>query len=265
MARPQKQTVEYFSHDADASNGRTLSVLFNHFGHEGISAWWLLLERLSRSRNHVISINNGVNTEFLASTMHFTPARLKEILAKMADLQAIDPPLFARGIIWCQNFVDRLEPVYKYRKQQLPIKPELSIPETELSIPETELLGGDSTPPPSSNVKPSLCPPPVRERESIPPVRERVRENKKPPQQQQSFDDFKNSLKSQYPGLDVDKEWEGCLIWWSEGKKQMTRPKTALRNWLNIARDRKVKQEGQGNGTRKISHVYEDMTGKGPD
>lgn len=144
MARPQKHTVDYFSHDADASEGHTISILINHFGHEGNSAWWLLLERISKTNNHVISIRNPDELEYLAAKMHFKPDRLKEILTKMADLEAIDQALFKAGIIWSQNFVDRLEDVYKARKQPLPGKPSLSGliiglsgKETGLSVPET--------------------------------------------------------------------------------------------------------------------------------
>jgi len=140
MARPLKQTVEYFSHDANASQGRTLSILFNHFKHDGISAWWQLLERVSGTKNHVIDIRNPEDFEFLASIMRFTPERLREILQKMAELSAIDQELYRHGLIWSQNFVDRLEPVYKSRKQALPSKPSLSAKETLLSDPETELL-----------------------------------------------------------------------------------------------------------------------------
>ncbi len=139
MARPQKQTIAYFSHDADAGEGKTLTILFNHFGHEGLSAWWLLLERISNTRNHVISIGNPESFEYLSAKLHFQPERLREILSKMADLEAIDKPLFEAGYIWCQNFVDRQEPVYKYRHQPLPSKPTLSGKETELSGKETEL------------------------------------------------------------------------------------------------------------------------------
>ena len=71
--------------------------------------------------------------------MHFQPERLRVILSKMAELEAIDKPLFEAGYIWCQNFIDRQEPVYKSRKQNLPIKPQLSGKETELSGKETEL------------------------------------------------------------------------------------------------------------------------------
>jgi len=125
MGRPVKNTVEYFSHDTDATSGRrkTLKILMNHFGHEGISAWWQLLERLGDSENHFIDIRNPEDIEYLAAEMHFQSGRLTEILSKMADLGAIDKKLFGYGIIWCQHFVDRLEAVYKKRELPLPVKP----------------------------------------------------------------------------------------------------------------------------------------------
>ena len=140
MARPLKQTVDYFAHDSDATEGRTLSILFNNFGHEGISCWWQLLERISRTNNHVISLRNGEDIEYLSAKLHFQPARLKEILAKLAELGAIDHELFDGGLIWSQNFVERLEQVYKTRKQEIPPKPVLSVKETKLSTKETKLL-----------------------------------------------------------------------------------------------------------------------------
>lgn len=163
--RPQKQTVEYFSHDANAGSGRgrTLPVLFNHFGHEGLSAWWLLLEHLASTRNHFIVIKNTEDWETLSASMHFKPERLKEILAKMADLEAIDAELFSGGIIWCQHFVDRLEPVYKARKQDIPSKPDLfniigvaatvKKPESQLSGKEMPLSGKEIEFPVSENTQ----------------------------------------------------------------------------------------------------------------
>ena len=86
MARPQKQTVDYFSHDSNASGGKTLTILFNHFGHDGISAWWQLLECISSTNHHFIDIRNHEGLEFLAAKLHFAPDKLVAILAKMAAL-----------------------------------------------------------------------------------------------------------------------------------------------------------------------------------
>lgn len=144
MPRPQKNTVDYFPHDADASEGRTLSILFNNFGHEGISCWWQLLERVSKTRNHVISLRNGEDLEYLASKMRLKVDRLKAILSKMAELEAIDPALYSHDYVWVPNFVKRVEAVYKTRRQDLPSTPLIN-EETGLIIEETTLSIHEST------------------------------------------------------------------------------------------------------------------------
>ena len=106
--RYKKYTVDYFSHDADASHKKTISILFNHYGHDGISAWWQRLEELASHDHHYIDIRETEDFEFLASAMRFKPDDLRKILNKMAELSAIDSELFQKGIIWCQKFVDRL-------------------------------------------------------------------------------------------------------------------------------------------------------------
>jgi DNA replication protein DnaD len=157
MARPTKNTVEYFSHDTDATGKRTLSILMNHFNHEGVSAWWQLLEHLGDSDNHFIDIRNPEDFEDLAAKMGFQPERLDQILKKMADMEAIDKKLYGYGIIWCQHFVDRLAAVYKTRGRDLPTKPNLFNSVPELKVSETELIVSETQLPipeiPHSKVK----------------------------------------------------------------------------------------------------------------
>jgi len=128
MARPPKQTVDYFSHDSNASGGKTLTILYNNFGHDGISAWWQLLESISSTKNHFIDIRNHEDLEFLAAKLRFSLDRLTLILAKMASLEAIDSELYKAGLIWSQNLVDRLSTVYNSRNQSLPSKPSINNP-----------------------------------------------------------------------------------------------------------------------------------------
>ena len=153
MARPQKHTAEYFSHDAGASSGRTLSILFNTFGHEGISVWWQLLETISVTENYVIVIRNAEDLEYLAAKVRLKTDRLKELLRKLAELDAIDQTLYGMGAIWCQHFVDRLTPLYARRKQELPTKPQLSSTETPFLLSLTPLIVSEI---PHSIVKDSI-------------------------------------------------------------------------------------------------------------
>lgn len=144
IGRPPKTTVEFFSHDALASGGKTLSILENHFGHEGYSAWFKLLELLSATRNHFIDCRNSDSFEFLSARLKFTPEKLRLILQKMADTEAIDAALWESGIIWCQNFVDRLSEVYRRREQSLPIKPDFLLTKKDLLQAEKGLSSAET-------------------------------------------------------------------------------------------------------------------------
>lgn len=124
--RPIKCTADYFPHQANASAGRTVAILENRFGAEGYSAWFKLLEIITSSRNHIIDVRNAEAIEFLAARMKLQPDRLKDILDKMADLQAIDPELWTAGVVWCQNLVDNLASLYDRRRQDIPHKPDVS-------------------------------------------------------------------------------------------------------------------------------------------
>jgi hypothetical protein len=140
VSRPVKLTVDYFSHDANASSRKTLTILFNHFGHEGISGWWQLLERLADTPNHFLDIRNPECFEYLAARLRFSPDRARAIFSKMADLDAIDRELYTSGIIWSQNLIDRLAGVYKSRNQDLPSKPcinnPVSLPNNSIDLPD---------------------------------------------------------------------------------------------------------------------------------
>jgi len=119
MARPLKLSVDFFPHDAYASESKTLSILENYYGAEGYATWFKLLEIISRTRNHVIDLRNPVDKEFIASKIKLTIERFTEITTKLAELEAIDPELFSQDIIWCQHLIDRLKPVYDNRNQTL--------------------------------------------------------------------------------------------------------------------------------------------------
>ena len=157
MARPIKRTVDYFSHDAGASGGKTLTILENHFGLEGYAVWFKLLEISSVSDNQVIDLRNSTDIEYLSGKMRVKPERLLEILDKIAFLKAIDPDLWKQRIIWSQNFVDRLTEVYDHRKQTKPQRPQLDNKVVidginSVSTAETPLL---TTETPQSKVKDS--------------------------------------------------------------------------------------------------------------
>ncbi len=68
--------------------------------------------------------------------------------------------------------------------------------------------------------------------------------------QPQTFEEYIEAIRGNYPDLDVNAELQKFRLWWSEGKPILKRPKSAFRNWLDKAKE--IKQNGsQKNGARK--------------
>ncbi|MFL2071187.1 DnaD domain protein [Marinilactibacillus psychrotolerans] len=121
MARPKKQTVDYFPHMA--TSGKTLFILENTFGNDGYAFWFKLLELLAKSEGHVFDTKTVAEWKFLVAKTLVTEVKATEILNMLADLEAIDSELWKEKIIWCQNLVDNVEDVYLKRRAKKPAKP----------------------------------------------------------------------------------------------------------------------------------------------
>lgn len=122
MARPKKQTVDYFPHIANS--GKTIFILENQFGNDGYAFWFKTLELLATTDGHVIDTGNPSEWEFLIAKTRVSEDTAREILNLLGKLEAIDNELLQVGILWCQNLVDNVSDVYKKRKVNLPVRPE---------------------------------------------------------------------------------------------------------------------------------------------
>jgi len=127
MARPQKQTVDYFPHFADASAGDTLTVLEGQFGNDGYVFWFKLLEKLASSEGHYLDCSNSRKWQVLLGRAKVEEDTGRKIMVLLVEMQAIDKELWENhSIIWCQNLVDNVAEAYKNRKREIPQKPNLS-------------------------------------------------------------------------------------------------------------------------------------------
>ena len=57
-----------------------------------------------------------------------------------------------------------------------------------------------------------------------------------------SLDHYIEELRPQYPGLDFDAELVKFNLYWGEGDRKLKRPKLALLNWMNKAKE--IKKDG---------------------
>lgn len=124
MARPRKQTVDYFPHYCKC--GRTIFILENRFGNDGYAFWFKLLEILGDAEGHYYNCSNCSNWAFLLAKTHVDDKRAEEIINVLIDLGKIDGQLWQEArVLWIGNFVRNLTEVYRTRHTNLPEKPRL--------------------------------------------------------------------------------------------------------------------------------------------
>ena len=235
MARPAKQTVDYFPHDATASNGKTIFIVEANFGNDGYAFWFKLLELLASTPGHVYDCRNAGTWEFLQAKTRHDADKANKVLDLLSILGAIDLELWRdHRVIWSQNLVDRLADVYKNRRVSAPQKPVISN-----RNPSAAPISTDDNPPVAVVSTPKSTQSKVKESK----VKKEIK--------QETFEEFLEKQRLAFPTLDVNIEWERCKVWWSEGKKELKRPKTALLNWLTVALKRQKEGIG-GKATRDI-------------
>lgn len=223
MGRHQKQTVDYFPHMTDASDGKTLFILESEFGNDGFAFWFKLLELLGKTEGHVYDTRNPSHWRFLTAKTHIQEDTARKILDRLVELNAIDGELYQKeGLIWCQNFVDGVRDAYRNRK---------------VSVPERPSINGN---------KPSMAGiSDVRKPQS---KEEETRENNTREEKdttESEFNEYIEELRLEYPDLDFENQFKKFKLYWSEGPKKLKRPKTALKNWMDKAREFKKEKDGQ--------------------
>ncbi len=135
MARPKKDTVDYFPHYC--THKTTMFIIEQRYGNEGYAFWFKLLEILGATEGHYLDCNDRMKWEFLQAKTRTSEGFCAEILDLLCRLNAIDPELWKKRVIWSQNFIDGIAEVYRNRRKPVPSKPVIS----GLSDVETELSG----------------------------------------------------------------------------------------------------------------------------
>lgn len=122
MARPQKQTVDYFPHRCRP--GKTMFILETRYNDKGYAFWFKLLELLGSAEGHAYYFNKEDNCEYLLAYTRTDKDQAIEILTLLANLEAIDKELWDNDkIIWSDNFVEGVKDAYRNRVIDIPIKP----------------------------------------------------------------------------------------------------------------------------------------------
>ncbi|MDZ4230259.1 MAG: DUF4373 domain-containing protein [Dehalococcoidales bacterium] len=138
MGRKQRNTVDYFPHDVNASMGDTLTVLQDRFGNDGYAFWFKLLEKLASTEGHYIDCSSPSRWKLLLAKLRVSELTGVEIMNILVEMQAIDGDLWKSKLIWCQNLVDNVAEVYQNRRRPVPLKP-VSTPINPVSTPANQV------------------------------------------------------------------------------------------------------------------------------
>jgi hypothetical protein len=123
LAGKPKETVNYFPHMCNASEGRTLYIMEHKYGNDGYTFWFKLLELLGSTAGHAFDFSDRENWQFLVARTRAPEEKARDMLKTLADVGAIDPDLYEIGVIWSDNFVLGLTQVYQKRTGEIPEKP----------------------------------------------------------------------------------------------------------------------------------------------
>ena len=120
MARPKKNTVDYFPHDCHWS--KALEIFINKHANEGYAFYYRLFEQLGVSPDHKYDCSKSIDNQYLASKTGVTEEKMSQYIKDLVSIGVIDEDYWKKRIIWVQSFVDSVAEVYKSRTTELPTK-----------------------------------------------------------------------------------------------------------------------------------------------
>lgn len=124
MARLPKIGVDYFPHYVGSRDAKMLYILKSKFGNDGYAFWYQLLEMLGAEKGLYYACDKPANWLYLTASTGVSEELAEDILNMLVELDAIDADLWlSHRVVWCQEFVDQLDPIYRKRRQDTPSKP----------------------------------------------------------------------------------------------------------------------------------------------
>lgn len=124
MGRPPKEGVDYFPHYCVYDKDGSLGILESLYEDKGYCFFFKLLETLGKAPGHYLDFTTPKVRIKLCGKVKISEELCIEMLTKMVELEDIDKELWENHkVIWFQNYVDHLTPVYHKRGKETPPKP----------------------------------------------------------------------------------------------------------------------------------------------
>lgn len=117
MARPEKNTVEYFPFLCE--DGNKMFYIEETYGNDGFATFVKLLRELAKTNYHYLDLSKPTTQMFLSAKCKVTKETLISIINDLVELGKFDKVLWnENSIIWCQDFIDSIQDAYIKRKNK---------------------------------------------------------------------------------------------------------------------------------------------------
>jgi len=116
MARPKKNTAEYFPHLCN--HGKKMAYIERRYGNDGYAVWYKILEKLAEANDHYLYLENEIEADFLAGYCLVDLEKLNAILEDLVKVNALDNGAWKKKIVYSCTLLDSLADLYARRKDK---------------------------------------------------------------------------------------------------------------------------------------------------
>ena len=121
MSRPESKNVFYFPHYTKSTS--ELDLIEHKYNSEGYKAYYRLQEMVADADYHRLSLATQDEKDMFELGMNCRQEVVDDVIRILLDRGRIDRELWENErVIWMQDFVETLKPVYLNRKKPLPDK-----------------------------------------------------------------------------------------------------------------------------------------------
>ncbi len=216
MARPQKQGMEYFPHDTDASKDDRIEALESQAGLEGYAIYFKLLERIYRTENAELDLSGTKN--IIARSLHCRLEKLEKVLLICTEVGLFSKEVYISSNLLTSDSIKRRATAVTLERNRMRLKRAcLSPTNIRTNSQQTTQQTTEQT---------------GERKEKKRKVKEIYKEKSS-----KTFEKYVEELRGRFKDLDFDIEMEKFHLYWYEGSvKPPKNDKLALLNWMNKAR-----------------------------
>ncbi len=94
--RPQKEGLDYFSHDTDAVNDEKIEALRMLYGNDGYAFYFITLERIYRTSNFELCISDAEIFQILCKKCGVKPELMEQMINTAIKFECFDKEAYEK-------------------------------------------------------------------------------------------------------------------------------------------------------------------------